>query len=129
VAHAGADLDRVGLDLHPPATAVPELAPRHVCVERVAVEREPAASLDDRDEAGPCDSPRGEAERVMEPRLSAWTAHSGAHASIGPRGRSRSRARARPADEDLQARRWWRPRLGGFEQRALALTVDHVDTT
>ena len=51
VAHAGADLDRVGLDLHPPAAAVAELAPRHVAVERLAVELEAGRhALDDRDQ-------------------------------------------------------------------------------
>ncbi len=54
VAQSGADLDRVGLDFHPPAAAVAELAPRHVAVERLAVELEPGRHpLDDRDEAGP----------------------------------------------------------------------------
>ena len=54
VADAGADLDRVGLDLHPAAAAVAELAPRHVAVERLAVELEPGRhALDDRDEPGP----------------------------------------------------------------------------
>ena len=42
VADSGADLDRVGLDLHPAAAAVAELAPGHVAVERLAVELEPA---------------------------------------------------------------------------------------
>ena len=54
VAHAGADLDRVGLDPHPPAAAVAELAPRHVAVERLAVELEPGRhALDDRHEPRP----------------------------------------------------------------------------
>ena len=47
------DLDRVALDLHPAAAAVAELAPRHVAVERLAVELEPGGqALDDRDQAG-----------------------------------------------------------------------------
>ena len=53
VAQAGADLDRVGLDLHPPAAAVAELAPRHVAVERLALELQPRRhALDDRNQAG-----------------------------------------------------------------------------
>ena len=53
MADAGADLDRVGLDLHPPAAAVAELAARHVAVERLAVELEPGGhALDDRDQPG-----------------------------------------------------------------------------
>ena len=67
VADAGADLDRVGLDLHPPAAAVAELAPRHVAVERLAVELEPGRhALDDRDEPGPVRLAGGrEAEAVI----------------------------------------------------------------
>ena len=70
VAHAGADLDRVGLDLHPPAAAVAELAPRHVAVERLAVELEPGRhALDDRDEARPVRLARGgEAENASSRR-------------------------------------------------------------
>ncbi len=53
VAHAGADLDRVGLDLHPAAAAVAELATRHVAVERLAVQVEAGGhALDDRDQPG-----------------------------------------------------------------------------
>ena len=37
MAHAGADLDRVPLDLHPPAAAVAELAPRHLAIERLSI--------------------------------------------------------------------------------------------
>ena len=51
VADPGADLDRVGLDLHPPATPVAELAARHIAVERIAVECESRGhALDDRDQ-------------------------------------------------------------------------------
>ena len=69
VADAGADLDRVGLDPHPAAAAVAELAPRHVAVERLAVELEPGRHpLDDRDEPGPVRLPGGgEAERGHRP--------------------------------------------------------------
>ena len=65
VADAGADLGRVGLDLHPAAAAVAELAPGHVAVERLAVELEPGRhALDDRHEPRPVRLPRGgEAER------------------------------------------------------------------
>ena len=41
VANARADLDRVALDLHAAATAMAELAPRHVAIERLAIELEP----------------------------------------------------------------------------------------
>ena len=65
VADAGADLDRVGLDLHPAAAPVAELAARHVAVERLAVELQPGGhALDDRDEPGAVRLPGGgEAER------------------------------------------------------------------
>ena len=53
VADTGADLDRVALDLHPPAAAVPELAPRHVGIDPPAIELEPRGQpLDDRDQPG-----------------------------------------------------------------------------
>ena len=53
VAHAGADLDRVALDLHPPAAPVAELAARHLAVEALAVELEAGGqALDDRDQPG-----------------------------------------------------------------------------
>ena len=53
VADPRADLDRVLLDLHPAAAAVTELAPRHVAVERLAVDLEPRGqALDDRDQPG-----------------------------------------------------------------------------
>ena len=52
VADAGADLGRVGLDLHPAAAAVTELAPRHVAVEAVAIEQQARGhALDDRRQA------------------------------------------------------------------------------
>ena len=58
MADPGADLDRVALDLHPPAAAVTELAARHLAIERLAIELEPSRNaLDDRDQPGPCDSP------------------------------------------------------------------------
>ena len=54
VADPGADVGGVGLDPHPAAAAVAELAPRHVAVERLAVELEPGRhALDDRHEPGP----------------------------------------------------------------------------
>jgi len=54
VADPGADLDGVGLDPHPATATVAELAPRHVAIERLAVELEPGRhALDDRDQAGP----------------------------------------------------------------------------
>ena len=40
MAHAAGRLGAIALDLHPPAAPVPELAPRHVAVDRVAIERE-----------------------------------------------------------------------------------------
>ena len=53
VAHARADLDRVGLDLHPAAAAMAELAAGHVAVERLTVELEARGqALDDRDQPG-----------------------------------------------------------------------------
>ena len=53
VADAGADLGGVLLDLHPAAAPVAELAPRHVAVERLAVELEPRGhALDDRRQSG-----------------------------------------------------------------------------
>src|SRR5262249_17096410 len=65
VADAGADLGRVGLDLHPPAAAVPELAPRHVAVER------PAGGLDPRGPAPahPPQSRAGGRRRCRETKL------------------------------------------------------------
>ncbi len=46
------DLDRVALDLHPAATAVAELAARHVAVDPLPVEIEACGqALDDRDQA------------------------------------------------------------------------------
>ncbi len=54
VTHAGADLDRIALDLHPPAPAMPELAPGHVGIDARAIELEPRGqALDDRDEPRP----------------------------------------------------------------------------
>ncbi len=70
----GADLDRVALDLHPPAAAMAELAARHVTVERLAVELEPGRqALDDRHEPGAVGlACCGEAEGAHRaPRLSA----------------------------------------------------------
>ena len=53
MADPGADLDRVALDLHPPAAAVAELAAGHLAVDALAVELEPGRqALDDRDEPG-----------------------------------------------------------------------------
>ena len=53
MAHTGADLDRVGLDLHPAAAPVAELAAGHVAVEALAVELEAGGhALDDRGQAG-----------------------------------------------------------------------------
>src|SRR5690349_19223008 len=46
------DLDRVTLDLHAAAPSVAELSPRHVAIERPAVELQARGqALDDRDEA------------------------------------------------------------------------------
>ena len=69
VAHAGADLDRVALDLHPAAAPVAELAAGHLAVEALAVELEARGkALDDRDQAGPVRLAGGcEAERVIAP--------------------------------------------------------------
>ena len=72
VAQAGADLGGVGLDPHPPAATVAELAPRHVAVERLAVELEARGhALDDRDEPGPVRLPSGgeTKRRHRPPRL------------------------------------------------------------
>ena len=53
VADAAPDLRAVGLDLHPPAAAVPELAPREVAVDVVRSELEPGGQpLDHGHEAG-----------------------------------------------------------------------------
>jgi hypothetical protein len=68
MAQPGTNLDRVGLDLHSPAAPVAELAPRHVPIERLAVELEPGRhSLDDRDEPGPVRLARG-----CEPEAGHW---------------------------------------------------------
>ena len=66
VADARADLGGVLLDLHPPAAAVAELAPRHVGVEDVAVELEAGGQpLDDRRQSGTVRlAGRGEAQRA-----------------------------------------------------------------
>ena len=54
VTDARAHLDRVALDLHPPAAAVTELAARQLAVDPLAVELEPRGQpLDDGDEPGP----------------------------------------------------------------------------
>ena len=54
VAHAGADLDRVRLDLHPSPAPVSELPSCHLAVEAGAIELETRRqALDDRHEAGP----------------------------------------------------------------------------
>jgi hypothetical protein len=73
VAQAGADLDRIAFDLHPPAAAVAELAPRHVAVERLAVEPQARGQpLDDRNEPGTMGlARRCEAKTHRAPRLSA----------------------------------------------------------
>ena len=91
VADAGADLDRVGLDLHPPAAAVAELAPRHVAVERLAVELEPGRhALDDRDQAGPVRLARGgEAERRHRAKAIGATWRVGRHRRHSRRSRRR----------------------------------------
>ena len=61
VADAGGDLRGVLLDLHAAAAAVAELAPRHVRVDRLAVEREPGGqALDDGGQAGPVRLPGGD---------------------------------------------------------------------
>jgi hypothetical protein len=53
VADARAHLDRVALDLHPPAPSVAELAAGHVAVDPLAVELEAGGqALDDRGQAG-----------------------------------------------------------------------------
>jgi hypothetical protein len=73
VAHSGADLDRIALDLHSPPAAVAQLAARHIAIERIAIELEPGRqAFDDRDEPGPVRfSGRCEAEAHGAPRLSA----------------------------------------------------------
>ena len=67
--HAGADLDRVALDLHPAAAPVAELAASHLAVEALAIELEARGKpLDDRDQAGAVRLAGGcEAERVIAP--------------------------------------------------------------
>src|SRR6185503_19520700 len=61
VADAGGDVRGVLLDLHPPAAAVAELAPRHVAVDQLAVELEPGREpLDDAGETGPVGLPGGD---------------------------------------------------------------------
>ena len=53
VADAGADLDGVGLDLHPAAAAMAELAAGHVAIEPLAVELETGRhALDDGHQSG-----------------------------------------------------------------------------
>ena len=95
VAHAGADLDGVLLDLHPPAAAVAELAPRHVAVERLAVELEPRGqALDDRDEPGAVRFACCREAKRHEPRLSAGLLSPG-RTRPGTNRRSRPRPTAR----------------------------------
>ena len=54
VADPRSHLDRVALDLHPPAAAVTELATRHLAVDPLAVELQPRGQpLDDGDQPGP----------------------------------------------------------------------------
>ena len=53
MADPGRDLGAVLLDLHPPAAAVAELAPREVVVEVLGTQLEARGqALDDRDQAG-----------------------------------------------------------------------------
>ena len=100
VAHAGADLDRVGLDLHPPAAPVAELAPRHVAVERLAVELEPGRhALDDRDQA--------RAVRLACGGEAEARAHRGRHRlSAGRRRASSSRGASRPVQIPSESAPW-----------------------
>ena len=54
VPNAGADLDRVAFDLHPPAPTVPELPPGHLAIQAPAVELQAGRqALDDRDQSRP----------------------------------------------------------------------------
>ncbi len=117
VAHARADLDRVGLDLHAPAAAVAELAPGHVAVQRLAVELEARGqALDDRDEAravrfaGGCEGQFHGASVIG--------GHDRDRSPDREERRERDRARARrapvPGDEG-EARE--RPRHQGDQQR------------
>jgi hypothetical protein len=74
VTDAGGDLGRIALDLHPPAAAVAELAPRHVAVHRFAVELQPGGqALDDAGEPGAVALPGGDesqrhARKPIRPR-------------------------------------------------------------
>lgn len=53
VAHAGAHLHRVALDLHPAPATVSQLAARHVAIHGSAIQGQPCGqTLDDRHEAG-----------------------------------------------------------------------------
>ena len=100
MAHAGADLDRVALDLHPPAAPVTELAASHLAVEALAVELEARGkALDDRDQAGAvrlaggCEAKR--CHRAANPSGAASAAPAGARAyPWAARAKSESRCRA-----------------------------------
>ena len=80
MADAGGDLGAVGLDLHAPAAAVPELAPREVAVDVLGTQLEAGGqALDDGDEAGTVGLARGyEAQRhgahtlLMRVRAPGW---------------------------------------------------------
>ena len=90
VAHPGADLDRVALDLHPPAAAMAELAPRHVAIERRPLQPEPGwHALDDRNQARP----------VRLARCCECQSHAPSVKRVGARGlrrRSRGATRCEP---------------------------------
>ena len=79
VADAGRDLGAVLLDLHPPAAAVAELAPREVAVEVLGPQLEARGqALDDRDQAGAVGLARGgEAQRHSAHTLLAKDADAG----------------------------------------------------
>ena len=115
VADAGGDLGGVALDLHAPAAAVAELAPRHVVVDRLAVELEPGGqAFDDGGEAGPVALPGGDdAQRHARKRI-----------ETPPGGRCAAACGSAGAGDDAEARGATRRRAG----RGAPRIVDADDT-
>ena len=84
MADAGADLDRVALDLHAAAAPVAELAPGHVAVQRLAVQLEAGGqALDDRDQPRAVRLARCREAKFHAPRLD--EASGATAAAVAPR--------------------------------------------
>ena len=110
VAHAAGDLGAVALDLHAPATTVAQLAPGHVAVERLLVERQPGGqALDDAGEAGAVGLPGGdEAQR-----------HGGCAVYVGATAAVAARRSGAVGGARVTSRPW----SGGTDQAAAAAAV------